>query len=85
MDKKGTDCLIIFLDAGESIETKYYYDKEIYDENYKKIKNINFDKLIISDSCLSNRYSYIEYSEEDKRNFKVIDYEVFSIYLKFFN
>ena len=89
MDKKGTDCLIIFLDAGESIETKYYYDKEIYDENYKKIKNINFDKLIISDSCLSNRYSYIKdpYSQynEGISNFKVVDYEVFSIYLKFYN
>lgn len=81
MDKIKEDSLIISLDTGESIETgrKIYEEYDLKDD--KKIKGINFgDILIISDSCLSNQCSRFRHS-----NFKVLDYEIFSIYLKSFN
>lgn len=84
MDKIEEDCLIISLDTGESFPAKKYYnDKHCFFEyeEPKEIKVINFgDRLIISDSCLSNQYSSF-FGE----HFKVLDYEVFSIYLKLFN
>jgi hypothetical protein len=71
LDKKTEDCFIIFLDTGERSEPENCY----YDE-----KKIQFGNLVISDSCLSNQNSCI-----GKVNFKVIDYEVFSIYFNLFN
>ena len=75
------NCLIISLDTGESIETKYEMNEEIYDEKFGRVENISFgNKLVISDSCFSNQYSHFLDS-----HFKVLDYEVFSVYLKLFN
>jgi hypothetical protein len=80
-DKIEENCLIISLDTGESIETKYYMNKEIYDKKLGRVKNISFgNQLLISDSCFSNQYSHFRRS-----HFKVLDYEVFSVYLKLFN
>ena len=78
-------CFIFFLDIGVKIDVKEEFDS--FDEHYKNNGPTFGRDLIISDSCLSNNNSFIKYSEynDNKEKFKVIDYEVFSVYFSSFN
>ena len=80
-DENEKICFIFNLDLGEMKNVSFHEYEYKYNKNNNRNNGPIFGNLLfISDSCLSNNNSFIF-----GKNFKVINYEVFSVYFSSFN